>query len=287
MQKKSEVRFKIEQIDPKTAESYLNYNKLNRPLRKGGVEKFASDMKSGNWGLTHQAIAFDEQGNILDGQHRLWAIVESGKTIEMPVARGLDPSARDYIDQGIPRTVVDVAKLRDPDSQVTQFWGAAARRMMIGTRTHVVFTRQEVLNFLEAHEKALAFAIQDALQGKRVFRVTPAAIPAVIARASYHEDKDRIREFGSIMLGTMPKGDEDSGAHVLRGWLLAGAPNRAKAVAKDLEVYAKAQRALAGFLAGEKLRSIYAKMEEIWVLPGEPTRRAKSTPGFKATPKKK
>lgn len=286
MKLKSDVRFKVEQIDPKTAEAYLEHNKINRPLRKGGVEKFATDMKNGDWGLTHQAIAFDEQGNILDGQHRLWAIVESGCTIEMPVARGLDPSARDFIDQGIPRTVVDVAKLRDPKSLVTQFWGAAARRMMIGTRTHVVYTRQEVLNFMETHEKALSFAITDALQGKRVFRVTPAAIPAVMARAAYHEDKDRIREFGSIMLGTMPKGDEDSGAHVLRGWLLAGAPNRAKAMAKDMEAYCKAQRALQGFLAGEKLRSVYAKTEEIWPLVGE-SRRAKATPGFKAAPKKK
>jgi len=280
------VRFKVEEISPQTAESYLNYNKINRPLRKGLVEKYASDMLNGLWGMTHQAIAFDEQGNILDGQHRLWAIVESGKTIEMPVARGLAPEARDYIDQGAPRTVVDVAKLRDPDSNITQFWGATARRMMIGTRTHVVFTRQEVLNFLEKHEKALTFAITDALQGKRVFRVTPAAIPAVIARAFYHEDKDRIREFGSIMLGSMPKCDEDSGAHVLRGWLLAGAPNRAKAMAKDLEVYAKGQRALQGFLAGEKLRSIYAKTEEIWSLPGEATRKAKATKGFVPKPAK-
>jgi hypothetical protein len=233
------------------------------------------DMTAGEWPLTHQAIAFDEQGNILDGQHRLWAIVESGKTIEMVVGRGLAAEVRDFIDQGIPRTVVDVAKLRDPDSNITQFFGATARRMMIGCRTNVPHTRQEILNFLEKHERALHFALDEGLGGRRAFRVTPSAIPAVMARAYYHEDKARIIEFGEILLGKLPKGEEDSGAHVLRGWLLAGTPNRGKAMSKDVEVYCKTQRALSGFLAREKMRSIYAKTEEIWQLPGETLRRTR------------
>lgn len=275
MRQKSEIRTKVEEITPAMAEQYLNYNKINRPLRKGIVEKYAMDMTDGNWPLTHQAIAFDEQGNILDGQHRLWAVIESGKTISMMVVRGLESQVRDFIDQGLPRTTVDVAKLRDPDSNITQFFGATARRMMIGCRSNVVYTRPQIVNFMEKHEKAIHFAIDEALGGRRAFRVTPSAIPAVIARAYYHEDKARIIEFGEIMLGKLPKGDGDSGAHVLRGWLLAGTPNRGKAMSREVEVYCKTQRALSGFLAHEKMRSIYAKLEEIWALPGEESRRSR------------
>ncbi len=70
MRAKSDVKFTMEEISPALAEKYLDANKLNRPLRPGGVERYALDMKTGNWGETHQAIAFDVNGNILDGQDR-------------------------------------------------------------------------------------------------------------------------------------------------------------------------------------------------------------------------
>ena len=41
----------------------------------------ARDMKAGHWRLTHQGIAFDPAGVLIDGQHRLWAIVESDTTL--------------------------------------------------------------------------------------------------------------------------------------------------------------------------------------------------------------
>jgi hypothetical protein len=43
------------------------------------------DMKGGNWSLTGQGISFDVDGNLLDGQHRLAAVVRSGVTISMIV----------------------------------------------------------------------------------------------------------------------------------------------------------------------------------------------------------
>lgn len=51
------------------------------------VAKYARAIRSGEWLLTHQAIAFDVRGFLIDGQHRLTAVVQTGATVDMIVAR--------------------------------------------------------------------------------------------------------------------------------------------------------------------------------------------------------
>lgn len=64
-------------------------NPKNRNISERTVQSYASDMKNGGWTLTHQGIAFDTDGNLQDGQHRLWAIIFSGCTIQINVTRGV------------------------------------------------------------------------------------------------------------------------------------------------------------------------------------------------------
>lgn len=76
------------------AEEWLSTaNVKNRKLRVRTVDAFAADMRRGKWHTTHQGIAFDEAGNLLDGQHRLAAIVKSGCTIEILVTTGIPKSS--------------------------------------------------------------------------------------------------------------------------------------------------------------------------------------------------
>ncbi len=42
-------------------------------------------MREGHWDTTHQGIAIASDGTLVDGQHRLLAIVESGVTVRMNV----------------------------------------------------------------------------------------------------------------------------------------------------------------------------------------------------------
>src|SRR4051812_40390469 len=79
-----------EKITPKIAEKYLNMNVGNRALRSGVVEKYASDMRSGNWSRNPQPMIFYDDGTIADGQNRLWAVIESGEAIWFLVVRGVD-----------------------------------------------------------------------------------------------------------------------------------------------------------------------------------------------------
>jgi hypothetical protein len=71
------VRSRVQTVTPKKAAEYLARNTANRPLAKRTVREFAQAMRRGEWLVTHQGIAFDTTGALVDGQHRLAAIIEA------------------------------------------------------------------------------------------------------------------------------------------------------------------------------------------------------------------
>lgn len=107
-----------EYIDPHLAAEYLERNTLNRAVRAAKVAEYAADMRLGRWHDTGQGIIFDETGTLIDGQHRLLAIIESGIGVHMDVIRGVSRSAMAYIDVGAKRSTNDYLHLHHgvPDS---------------------------------------------------------------------------------------------------------------------------------------------------------------------------
>jgi len=61
----------------------------------------------GEWIVTHQGIAFDENGLLVDGQHRLLAIIDSGRAVDCMVTRNLSTSVFSVTDGGIARSLKD------------------------------------------------------------------------------------------------------------------------------------------------------------------------------------
>lgn len=70
-------------ITPEIARSYLNHNGHNRPIRKFWVRELALRMKEGSFETRRDGLLIDENGNLLNGQHRLSAVIESGSTVKM------------------------------------------------------------------------------------------------------------------------------------------------------------------------------------------------------------
>lgn len=103
----------IESITAEKATQYLDKVNRQRPLRKNLSKRYAADMRNGHWLLTHQGIAFDTKGNLIDGQHRLQAVIFAGVPVKMMVTRGIPVSAEnglevftmDCFDAGRKRTV--------------------------------------------------------------------------------------------------------------------------------------------------------------------------------------
>jgi len=95
-------------ITPDLAEVYLGRMAANRTLNEAHADRLAEDMRRGDWRQTYEAIRFNRQGELSDGQHRLSAVVRSGKAQEFYVAGGLDAKAMAVTDTGRSRTFADV-----------------------------------------------------------------------------------------------------------------------------------------------------------------------------------
>ena len=108
------VRSQWVDVTPVIAARWLKNNFGNRPLREDTVKAYARDMINGVWVPTHQGIAFNDEDALIDGQHRLSAIVLSGCTVRMMVTFGLSSqienskmTTMDAVDRGATRSVAD------------------------------------------------------------------------------------------------------------------------------------------------------------------------------------
>jgi hypothetical protein len=103
------IRVKKEFVTPEIAARWLELNEKNRSPRDWKAEEYARDMTEGRWLTTGETIQFGESGRLLNGQHRLWAVLMSGATIEMIVIRGIEneEAVMDVLDTGTKRTLGD------------------------------------------------------------------------------------------------------------------------------------------------------------------------------------
>ena len=115
------MQFKVINITPAVAARWLKKNGLNRKQSNPHIKRLADKMASGNWITNGQTISFDIDGNLIDGQHRLAAIVESGATIEHAVAFDVsDPNAfKTYDGDVLKRGAYQVAEMMGAKNTIT------------------------------------------------------------------------------------------------------------------------------------------------------------------------
>jgi hypothetical protein len=85
-------------ITPEVAESLLLLNTRNRPISKPHVTRLIEELKTGRWKVNGDTIKISKTNKLLDGQHRLTAVVKSGISIYAFVIRDLDDDVFDTID---------------------------------------------------------------------------------------------------------------------------------------------------------------------------------------------
>lgn len=109
------VRTKV--ITPAIAEAMLRTSAelgaINRKLNNRHVELYANEIRSNRWKLNGDAIRLDDDGRILDGQHRLHACVLAGIPFTTIVMTGVDANTFDTIDCGRVRTTSQVLQMAD------------------------------------------------------------------------------------------------------------------------------------------------------------------------------
>lgn len=140
-------------VTPELAKLYMMANIENRAVRPKHVSRLTTDMVEDRFAVTHQGIAFDDSGILIDGQHRLSAILESGKNQWMLVTTGLPSEAKRVVDGGAKRKAADFmpGKFRDMRA-------SAVRVMLAIERCNNEFTGQQLASEMQ---QVTASAIQD------------------------------------------------------------------------------------------------------------------------------
>ena len=104
--------FEVVTMTPQWASQLLGQTtQKNRKFKKRHIDRLTHTIKTGGWLLTAQGIALDSSDNILDGQHRLAAVVKAEKPIQIMLGRNLDPSIFNVVDTGATRTAGDALEI--------------------------------------------------------------------------------------------------------------------------------------------------------------------------------
>lgn len=105
------MKTSIVEITPKLAAELLGNNARNRKLRASVVKRYANDIELGLWRLSGEPIILNSEGAVVDGQHRLAAVVGANKSIRSVLVEGADPSVFDVVDCGLPRKAQDALEI--------------------------------------------------------------------------------------------------------------------------------------------------------------------------------
>lgn len=139
----------IERVTPELAQSWLDLNASNRNVRKDQVSRYARDMSDGNWVVTGEAIKFGQSGKLIDGQHRLMAIVKSGVTVDLLVIKGLPDDVQGVLDSGRARTAADTLRMGGYTS-ANLLAAVVRKRIALTAANHV--SSSEVYDYIAENE---------------------------------------------------------------------------------------------------------------------------------------
>lgn len=251
-------------VTPELAKSWLLQNNFNRPQRPDLVADYARQIRDGRWRRNHQGIAFTEKGTLLDGQHRLFAIVETGITVPMLVIINEPIENHLSIDGGKRRTPLDVVRLEIRSNTVKAKHISTVKAMIAGVfcKSQNHLSSQEIVELLRRHFCAVAWAVD--ILGK-TNEGTPTVL-GVIARAYNNVPTERLLEFCSMLISG--QGDHPSLVLIrnLREFI-TGQRDRQEDTRRA--VYRRTQYVLQAFLNSESTCDFPPYNKELFPLYGQ------------------
>lgn len=209
-------------VTPELAQKLLKFNLgNNRDISKSAVTKYAKKMQQGQWKIS-APITFSKEGYLIDGQHRLNAVVKAEISVPFMMMLGVPLEAAENIDRGRRRTITDVSRLAGLDWVTDKH--AATARWMCATSVDIDGKKrvqappvetENLIPILNKYRDGIEFAVSVIRTSKKMSLAT---ILSVVAKAYYvyPEKRQRLKEFGYVLnRGLSYKGVEDNAALAL------------------------------------------------------------------------
>jgi hypothetical protein len=173
-------------LTPEFAMQLLEHNSLNRPVSDGHVGRIARQIIEGKWKYNGDTIKISTEQEVLDGQHRLWAIIEAQMAVETVIVYGIERAAFSTIDTVRRlRTGGDTIALNGVKNYRNQIAGALG--WLLRWQKGMLETYKVAENRVENCDIEAAFEQHPGLQraAEAAMKVRTVANPAVIAFAYY------------------------------------------------------------------------------------------------------
>lgn len=100
-------------ITPEMARRLLDSMDGNRPKSKSRWEIYAADMRNGKWDMNGESIKIDKNGRMIDGQHRMLAVIAADRPVWFTIMRNIEPKTFATIDSGQSRTTGQVFSIKN------------------------------------------------------------------------------------------------------------------------------------------------------------------------------
>lgn len=172
-----------ERITPRRAAELLTLNHSNRHIRKSVVDRYVQDMASGRWEFNGAPIIISDTNILLDGQHRLTALVEAGVALDFTVIYDAPEHLRFTVDQGAARKPGDIlafAGYAEPGSVASIAKMVMSREGGLTTISGYRPSNTSIRDWVDRNPD-----VADAAEIYRIARRQTPANPTVVATAWY------------------------------------------------------------------------------------------------------
>lgn len=278
-----------ELITPEIAREYLSSQGANRDINDKRISDYALRMSRGEWKIG-QPLILDENDCLIDGQHRLMAVIKYKKPVEFAVIRGVPNDSKTVLDIGQQRSVIQIAKLSGINKPsygerqailTNAFLGSQFRLKsksgkrnaanLIGARRGLR-SPNAMIDLEEKYSEGIDFAMRtpgNTLQKRVVGKGS--LVKAVIFRAYYNCNHERLNEFIDVYYtGDTYNPHEDNAAKTLRDYISLvneGKKKLTKVNDGKIELYKKTEQAVHAFIQKRMIGRLIGSDYELFPLP--------------------
>lgn len=258
MREKEKMKLEFVTVTPDMAEQWIKLSKgnprwNNKMVNKAKVNRFVEDIQKGRWHPANNSIAFDADGVLVDGHHRLFAIAQAGIPCESVVIWGLPPESLQHIDEANSRSLTQRLHVTSDivSAANIHFW-------MQGLGISDSQTSAKIEDWITKHPnvyEASKIAINGAAHalGRR-----GCIVHALLCAMDAGVPTDKLLRFCYVMNTGFSEGAHESAAVVTRNMLLKGKKKRRELL--DMDVCA--QLAIKDFLSGATRRKPYVSSKK-------------------------
>lgn len=264
---------KVADITPEDAAEMLTHNIGNRNISLKALQSYSRDLVKGYWKANGVSIIFNDAGTLIDGQHRLTAVVKTGLILSDSIIVTVPESQGSGIDQGKRRSARDQAKMQGLSGYIynSNTVISTVKELIIhGKGTTANPTNDEIFEFMKSHEEECEFIRYNleckctntaGLKNSTLFSVVLAALLS-------GEDIAKLERFCYIYTTGMcdEKTPGEPTVIALRNHTISKSKSSGSGMVFRRDLYCRAQNALNKFLNGTTLYLIKPTSKEYYFL---------------------